>query len=104
MLNRAIVQGRITKDIMLHKLDENDNLASFVIACERDSKNKNTGKRGVDFIDVVAKGRLADFVAKTFKQNDIVIVTGRLKRREFTDENGIDRSGIEIVCDSVYYG
>lgn len=103
MLNKAIVQGRLVDDVVTIPLASGSCVASFTLASERDYKDKKTGKREVDFIDVEAKGTLAEFIVKTFKKGDTAIVSGRLYRHKYDDSTGVSRSSLKINCEDIHF-
>lgn len=102
MLNKIIVMGRLTRDVELRYTQSEKPVASFTLAVERDysgSREKQT-----DFIDCVAWNGTAKFVDKYFGKGSMVIVSGRLQIREWTDKDGNKRRTAEIVAESVYFG
>ncbi len=54
MLNRIILMGRLTRDPELRHTQAGTPVASFSLAVDRDFKDKATGEKGTDFIDIVA--------------------------------------------------
>ena len=54
MLNKIILMGRLTRDPELRHTQTGTAVASFSLAVDRDFKDKATGDRTTDFIDVVA--------------------------------------------------
>lgn len=103
MLNNAIVQGRLTKDVELRHTQSGTAVASFTLACERDIKDKETGDRATDFIDCVAWGHTAEFAAKFFSKGRMAVVEGRLQKRVWKDKNGENRYNVEINANSIYF-
>lgn len=104
MLNHITVMGRLTRDPELRHTQSGVPVASFSIACERDFKDKSTGERITDFIDIVAWRSTGEFVSKYFTQGRMAVVSGRLQMRDWTDKEGNKRRSAEIVADSVYFG
>ena len=104
MLNHITVMGRLTRDPELRRTQAGVPVASFSIACERDFKDKSTGERITDFIDIVAWRSTGEFVSKYFTQGRMAVVSGRLQMRDWTDKEGNKRRSAEIVADSVYFG
>ena len=105
MLNKIIIMGRLTRDPELSSVGGNNtSCAHFSLACERDFKNKQTGEKECDFIDVVAWRNTADFVSKYFTKGRMAVVEGRLQIRDWTDRDGGKRRSAEIVADNVYFG
>ena len=104
MLNRIIVQGRMTRDPELRHTQTGTAVAAFTLAVDRDFKDKETNERGCDFIDVVAWRGLGEFVSRYFTKGQMAVVEGRLQMRDWTDKDGNKRRSAEIVADNVYFG
>ena len=79
-------------------------MASFTLAVDRDFKDKSTGERSTDFIDVVAWRQTGEFVSRYFTKGRMAVVEGRLQIRDWTDKDGGKRRSAEIVADNVYFG
>ena len=80
MLNKAILMGRLTRDPELRHTQSNMAVCSFSLAIDRGRKDQN-GERQTDFIDCVAWGRQAEFVAQWFTKGSMAIVVGRIQSR-----------------------
>lgn len=104
MLNHITVMGRLTRDPELRRTGSGTAVTSFTIACDRDIANKETGERDVDFIDCVAWRGAAEFVEKHFPKGAMIVVSGRLQIRGWTDKDGNKRRNAEVVADNVYFG
>lgn len=103
MLNQISVQGRLARDPELRRTNSGKAVTSFTLACDRDFKNQQTGEKEVDFIECVAWGGTAEMVAKYFYKGRMVVATGRLQLRDWTDKNGQKRRTAEILVNSVYF-
>ena len=79
-------------------------VASFRLAVDRDFKDKQTGEKAIDWIDVVAWRNTAEFVSRYFTKGRMAVVTGRLQIRNWTDKEGNKRRSAEVVADNVYFG
>ena len=104
MLNRIILMGRLTRDPELRHTQTGTAVASFSLAVDRDFRNRDSGEKGVDFIDVVAWRNTAEFVSKYFTKGRMAVVEGRLQIRDWTDREGGKRVATEIVADNIYFG
>ena len=104
MLNRVSLMGRLTADPELRHTQSGTAVASFRIAVERDFKDKETGEKKADFINIVAWRNTAELVSRFFTKGRMAIVDGRLQVREYTDKDGNRRYSVEVVADSVYFG
>ena len=67
-LNHIDLMGRLVADPELRTIGEDTHVASFRIAVERDRKNKETGERDADFINVTAWRGAADFLCQYFSR------------------------------------
>ena len=104
MLNRIILMGRLTRDPELRHTQTGTPVASFSLAVDRDFKDKTTGEKSTDFIDIVAWRNTAEFVSKYFTKGRMAVVSGRLQIRNWTDKEGNKRRSAEVVADNVYFG
>lgn len=104
MLNKVFIMGRLTRDPELRRTQSGTPVASFSLAVDRDFKDKDTGERATDFIDVVAWRQSAEFVSKYFSKGRMAVVEGRLQVRSWTDKEGNKRRTTEVVADQVYFG
>ena len=102
-LNKVIIMGRLTRDPELRHTQSNVPVASFTVAVDRDFKDKQTGEKATDFIDVVAWRNTAEFVSRFFSKGRMAVVEGKLQFRDWTDKDGNKRKNAEIVADSVYF-
>lgn len=104
MLNKIIIAGRITRDIELRHTPNGVAVASLSLAVDRDFKDKTTGEKKTDFINIVAYRNTAEFLERFFSKGRMAIVEGRLQIRDYTDKDGNKRTIAEVVADSVYFG
>ena len=104
MLNHITIMGRLTRDVELRRLDKGKACANVSIACDRDYAPKDGGERETDFIDIVAFGKTAEHMASYYTKGRMIIVSGRLQIRTWTDKEGNKRRNAEVIADSVYFG
>lgn len=104
MLNHIVIMGRLARDPELRHTQTGTPVASFRLAVDRDFKDKNTGERTTDWIDVVAWRGTGEFVSRYFSKGRMAVVEGRLQIREWTDKEGNRRTTAEVVADNVYFG
>jgi len=102
MLNKVILIGRLVKDPDLRSTESGKRVVSFMLAVERDYKTD--GKRDTDFLTVVAWESAAEFVYKWFAKGMLMIVEGRLHTRKWADRDGVNRTSVEVVADTVKFG
>ena len=104
MLNKVFIMGRLTRDPELRRTQTGTAVASFSLAVDRDFKDKTTGERTTDFIDVVAWRQTGEFVSRYFTKGRMAVVEGRLQIRDWTDKDGNKRRTAEVVADQVDFG
>ena len=81
MLNRIIIMGRLVADPELRTTPTGTPVATVRLAVDRDFKNKQTGERETDFINVVAWRQTAEFISRYFTKGRMAVVEGRLQIR-----------------------
>ena len=104
MLNHITLMGRLTRDPELRYTQTQTPVASFRLAVDRDFADKTTGERQADFIDCVAWRSTAEFVSKYFQKGSMIVVSGRLQMRDWTDRDNNRRTSAEVVAENVYFG
>lgn len=104
MLNHITIMGRLTRDPEVKRIGSGLTVANFCVAVERDFPNNETGEKETDFINCVAWRQKGNFVGKYFTKGSMIIVSGRLQIKKWTDRNGIGHYDAEIVSDDVYFG
>ena len=104
MLNHITIMGRLTRDPELRRTGSGIAVASFTVAVDRDFGNRDGGERETDFIDCVAWRQTGEFVSKYFTKGSMIVVSGRLQIRNWTDKEGNKRRSAEVVADNCYFG
>ena len=104
MLNHIVIMGRLTRDPELRRTGSGVAGASFTVAVDRDFSGRDGGERDTDFIDCVAWRNSGEFVSKYFTKGSMIVVSGRLQIRSWTDKDGNKRRTAEVVADNVYFG
>lgn len=99
-MNKAILIGRLTKDIELKTTQGGVSVCSFSIAVDR--KYKVDGERVTDFFNIVAWRQTAEFVAAHFHKGDKIAVEGEIQTREYNSMIDAKKNKIvEIIAESV---
>lgn len=99
MLNNVNIQGRITKDIELKTTPAGKKVCSFCIACsQRIGQEERTS-----FIDAVAWEKRAEFIANYFPKGSMILLSGRIESRSYTDNAGNNRKVTEVVVSEVNF-
>ena len=102
MLNHIILQGRLVRDIEVRNTNTQIPVATFTLAVERDYVTGT--ERTVDFFDIVAWRKTAEFAQKYFGKGSLMIVDGTLQTRKWQDKNGNSRVNWEVIANHIYFG
>ena len=104
MLNHITIMGRLVRDPELKRTNSGVAVASFCVAVERDFPNKETGEKETDFINCVAWRNNGEFVSKYFTKGSMIVVSGRLQIKKWTDRKEVNHYDAEIVAEDIYFG
>ena len=103
MLNHIALMGRLTAAPDVRTTSSNISCCRITLAVERDYKDKQSGEKATDFIDVVGWRSTADFMGHYFQKGQLVAVSGRLETRTYTDRDGNKRKAFEVNAENVYF-
>lgn len=99
MINKTIIQGRLTKDVELKSTPGGKSVCSFTVAWSE--KIKETEQQL--FQDCVAWDKNAEFVARHFQKGQEVIVDGKMVTRKWQDKDGGTRQKNELILDRIHF-
>lgn len=102
MINRAVVCGRLVRDPELRRTQNGTPVASFTLAVNRRFKNAD-GQQEADFLNCVAWNKTAEIVDQYCSKGNLVGVEGRLQSRSYQDNQGNNRTVVEIIADQVQF-
>lgn len=101
MLNHAVIMGRLTRAPELRRTPDGTAVTSFTLAVNRTYGKED--RQQVDFIDIVAWRKTAEFVEKWFHKGMQVAVSGRIQTRNWEDKQGNKRKSVEVIADEVHF-
>jgi len=102
MFNKVILVGNLTRDCELRYLPSGSAVCTTGIATNRKFKNQQgEQKEEVCFIDITFFGRTAEIANQYLGRGKKVLVEGRLKLDQWTDQNGGKRSKHSITVDNL---
>ena len=100
-MNKAILIGRLTKDIELKTTANGVSVCSFAVAVNRRFKNSD-GNYDADFVSCVAWRQQAEFLAKYFGKGASASIVGSIQTRNY-ESNGQKVYVTEVNVDEVYF-
>jgi len=101
-VNRVIIAGRLTRDPETRFTPAGVAVTGFSIAVNRRYKSNNEFKEEVSFFDISVFGKQGENCAEYLSKGRTVLVEGRLRQRTW-DSDGVKKSRVEIVADSVQF-
>ena len=104
-LNKVILIGRLGKDPEITTFESGNRKMSATLATtERYRDRDNNWVDQTEWHNLVAWGNLANDIAdkrRNYAKGDMMYVEGRLRTRQYTDNQGINRYVTEIQVDKI---
>ena len=100
-MNRAILFGRLTKDVDLRTTPSGRSVAMLTLAIDRPVTKD--GNKEADFIPVVLWGKTAEAVARYVHKGQRLLVEGRIQVRSYDGKDGQKRYATEVVADKAEF-
>lgn len=99
MINNTVLVGRMVRDAELRYTPNNQAVATFTLAVNRNFKSQN-GEREADFINCVIWRQQAENLANWAKKGALIGITGRIQTRNYENQQGQRVYVTEVVADS----
>ena len=99
MMNSVCLVGRLTKNPELRYTPNNQAVATFSFAVNRNFKGQN-GEREADFINCVIWRQQAKNLANWAKKGALIGITGRIQTRSYENQQGQRVYVTEVVADN----
>lgn len=100
-MNRAILMGRLTRDVEMRQTPNGVSLARFSIAVNR--RFAKEGQQQADFINCVAWRQTGEFISRYFRKGSMIGVVGSIQTRSWDGQDGKKQYATEVVVDEVYF-
>ena len=103
-INRVIITGNLTKDPELSAAGSTS-VCSLRIACNGRRKNPDNGawEDQPNYFDVTVWGAQGENCHKYLSKGRPVAIDGRLRWREWTNQEGQKRQAVDIIAESVQF-
>ncbi len=99
MLNKIMLIGNLGRDPELQVTSDGTPFTRFSLAVSRTYKTASGEKREeTEWFNVVAWRQLAETCERYLHKGSKVYIEGRLQQRKYTDKNGIERSGVDVIA------
>ncbi|MBM3206158.1 MAG: single-stranded DNA-binding protein [Candidatus Staskawiczbacteria bacterium] len=104
-LNKAFVLGNVTRDPEVRSLPSGQQVTSFSIATNRFYTDQaGQKKQEAEFHNIVCFGKLADISSRYLTKGSLILIEGRIKTRNWTNQSGVKQYRTEIIADSLQLG
>ncbi|MBR5912988.1 MAG: single-stranded DNA-binding protein [Selenomonadaceae bacterium] len=103
-MNKVFLSGNLTRDPEVKYTPAGKAMAKMGIAVSRRSKNAETGQYDVDFFNLTAWEKTAEFCGRYLRKGSRVFVEGNMRTYSYTGQDGSKRSGIDIWIDNIEFG
>ncbi len=100
-MNNITITGRLTADPELRTTPNGINVTQFNVAVDR--AYKSGGEKQTDFFRVIAWRSTADFICRYFGKCRLILITGEMQSRKYTDKYGNERIAWELLADRVEF-
>ncbi|MEA1891394.1 MAG: single-stranded DNA-binding protein [Campylobacterota bacterium] len=101
MFNKVILVGNLTRDIELKYSQAGLGIASAGLATNRKFTVNGEKKEEVCFVDITFFGRSAEVANQYLRKGSKILVEGRLKLDQWTDQNGQKRSKHGVIVETM---
>lgn len=96
------IAGNLTADPELRFLKDGTAVASLRVACnERIKQGDNWVDGDVTFMKVNVWRKAAENITSTLTKGDSVLISGRIKQNNYTDNTGANRTSFEVEADQI---
>ncbi|GEP23841.1 MAG: single-stranded DNA-binding protein [Lentilactobacillus diolivorans] len=99
MLNRAVLTGRLTRDVDLRYTQSGAAVGTFSLAVDRRFTNQQ-GEREADFINCVIWRKSAENFANFVHKGSLVGIDGRIQTRNYENQQGQRVYVTEVVVEN----
>ena len=102
-VNKVILVGTLGRDPETKTFPNGGSLTQFSIATSESWTDKNTGerKKHTEWHRIVASNRLGEIAQQYLKKGSKVYIEGKLKTRQWTDQDGQERYTTEISANEL---
>ena len=100
-MNKAILMGRLTKDVEMRQTPNGNSVARFTLAVNR--RFAKEGQQQADFINCVAWRQTGEFIARYFQKGSMIAVVGSIQSRSWDGQDGKKQYATEVVVDEAYF-
>ena len=105
-MNKVFLSGNLTRDPELRYTPSGKAMAKMGIAINRAYRSKNsdgTQQQDVDFFNLTAWEKTAEFCSRYLRKGTRVLLEGRIQTYNYTGQDGVKRSGVDIQIENIEF-
>lgn len=104
-MNKIFLSGNLTRDPEIRYTQSGKAMAKLGIAVNRGyrSKNSDSDQPTVDFFNLTAWDKTAEFCERYLTKGTRVVVEGRLFTSTYADKDGNQRKGYDVNVDNIEF-
>jgi single-strand DNA-binding protein len=102
-LNLVVIEGNLTRDPDFRPTDKGLPMCRFGLANNYSYKKDEDWVKNTSFFNVVAWSKVAETCGRFLKKGHGVRVHGRLDQKKYTNADGKEVSGIDLIAQSVEF-
>ena len=97
-VNKVILVGHLGDELKMHYFDGGNCIGRFPLATNETYINKSTGEKinSTEWHNLVVRNKAAEICEKYLSKGDKIYVEGRIKSRQWQDDNGSQKYTTEI--------
>ena len=100
--NQVIIAGNLGTDPQCNTLQNGTSVATISVGTNESYKDANGQvQERVEWHRVVFWSKLADIIRQYLRKGSAVLVSGKLRSRKYTDQNGAERTITEIIANDL---
>ena len=102
-VNKVILIGNLGRDPEIRSSQNGGKVATLNIATTEFRKDSKTGTSAehTEWHRISIFGKLADVAEQYLKKGSPVFIEGRIRTNKWTDKTGIERYGVEVICENL---
>ena len=98
-MNKVFLSGNLTRDVEVRYSQSGKAFARMGIAINRRSKEKES----VDFFNMTAFDKTAEFCGKYLAKGSRVLVEGRLQTSSYENRDGVKVNAVDVLIDNIEF-
>ena len=97
-MNKVFLSGNLTRDVEVRNSQSGKAFARAGIAV-----NRPFAKDTVDFFNLVAFGKTAEFLSKYFRKGSKILLEGTLQTSSYENKDGVKVNATDVIVDAVEF-